>query len=261
MNKIKNTPTVLMYHGIIAHPASVPTDREVGAELYDLAVDKFQEQMSFLNENGFSVGRVGGENLGQPNVVITFDDGEENNIQYALPILSRYKFSAYFFVTVNRIGKKGYMNWEQLKELRDANMVIGSHSFNHVILTELKNVQIERELSDSKYVMERELKINIDDFSVPRGFCNEKILRMAQEAGYKRIFLSETLPYASDALILRTAVKSDWSLKRFEQALHGKVPLDEVGFNALKTAAKKVLGNGGYNTLRKGLLGHPSRQR
>lgn len=260
MKKLKTT-IVLMYHGIVTHSASIPSDREVGAELYDLAADKFQEQINFLSEQGFEIGRVSGAENVPPDVVLTFDDGEENNIQNALPVLARHKFPAYFFVTVNRIGKKGYMNWEQLKELRDANMIIGSHSLNHVVLTELKDTQLEREMIESKDILERQLKINIDDFSVPRGFCNARILKVGQDAGYKRIFVSESVPQGTGAAIPRLAVKSSWSLRRFEQALYGKVPLEEAGINFFKTAAKKLLGSSGYNAMRSGILKGSARKR
>ena len=246
----KSFPIVLMYHGVVAESSDIPPDREEGAGLYDLLAQRFSEQMEFLNQQNVEPGKI----------LITFDDGERNNIKRAFPILRQFGFSAYFFVTVNRIGKKGYMNWEELKELRDANMVIGSHGVNHVIMTGLKDKDIERELFQSKEVLERNLKVNVEDFSVSRGFYNEKILNTAQEVGYKQVFVSERNDQLSQQNVIgRVAVKAEWSLKRFEQAIRGEVPLEEAGVNVVNSLVKKSLGNTGYDKFRKIFLGQRSK--
>ena len=244
---------VFLYHGVIRDGSDVPPGREEGAELYDLNMARFEEHMESLAKQGVSVGTINGQQDLPPKVVITFDDGEENNFKNAFPILRRFNFPAYFFVTVSRIGKKGYMNWEHLKELRDVGMVVGSHGLNHLILTELKQKQLEEELAGSKDLLERHLKVNIKDFSVPRGFCSAKILEKAHEAGYTRIFVSEGKDVSAKG-ITRIAIKADWSLRRFEQALNGRTPIEEVGLNVVKSATKKVLGNTGYDNLRKTFL-------
>jgi peptidoglycan/xylan/chitin deacetylase (PgdA/CDA1 family) len=186
-------------------------------------------------------------------VIITFDDGEMNNFKNAFSILKQFGLGAYFFVTVSRIGKRGYMGWEELKELRDAGMTIGSHGLNHDILTTLKDRQIERELWDSKEILEHNLKVNIDYFSVPRGFYNKNIIETARRIGYKKVFVSVILQNSNEICLGRTAIRPNWSLARFEQALQGKIPLHETGIETAKNILKKTVRAEYYEKIR-GLL-------
>ena len=248
-------PIILMYHGVVSQDVAVPPDRETGAELYDLDVQKFQEQMQFVKEHGYPVQTLEErESLEEREIILTFDDGELNNFQKAFPILRDFNFPAYFFVTVNRIGKKGYMGWEELMELRDSGMVIGSHGLNHQILTGLSNKKVDQELTESKAILENHLKINVDNFSVPRGFYNLKIIELAQGAGYKRVFVSQLQNSADTFCLERVAVKGDWSLKRFELALERKTPPEEVLVNSSKNIIKNIIGGSGYDRLRNFLL-------
>lgn len=249
----------LMYHGIISGNAQVPPDREPGAELYDVVVEDFREQMEYLKNYNYLVttfDNSGKLNDPSKNVIITFDDGEMNNFKSALPVLKEFGYPAYFFVTVKRIGRPGYMGWEELKRLRDMGMVIGSHGLNHEILIDLNDKKLEQELAESKAILEQHLKINIEDFSVPRGFYNERILEKARQAGYRNIFVSGK---AKGQAISRVAVKGNWTVRRFDQALRGRVPVGEGVFNLAKGTVKRLLASGGYDRVRGGLLGIKNR--
>lgn len=251
-------PVVLMYHGIVSPESPAPLEREEGAHLYDVSRENFSSQMTCLTEEDFNVcGIDDAAAEGKRNIVITFDDGESNNIRNAFPVLRRLGFTAYFFIVAGRIGKKGYMNWEELKELRDANMVVGSHSLTHRILTELKDKDIEKELVESKLLLETHLKINIDCFSVPRGFYNQKTLDMAQKNGYKRIFVSDIHADAALGCTGRVAVRHDWTVGRFKQALEGKTPTHEVVSDSIKSSAKNILGTKNYNWIRSMFVKQP----
>ena len=245
-----------MYHGVIAGAATIVQARESGATLYDLAVEKFKAQMEYLKNNSYRVCKIDDLNNGKTkkDVVLTFDDGELSNSQVALPILVQNNFPAYFFITTRRIGQQGYMGWKELMYLRDAGMVVGSHGLTHEILTTLNMQQLKEELSDSKKILEKELKIKVEYFSVPRGFYNEKIIQLAKEAGYKKIFVSDLNNDHEDYCIGRVAVKNFWSMSRFKVALDGEIPILELFFNFLKNPIKKFLGGKSYDRFRRILL-------
>jgi peptidoglycan/xylan/chitin deacetylase (PgdA/CDA1 family) len=231
----------LMYHGITSPNFKSPPDREVGAGLYDVSVENFYAQLRWLKSSA-------------KKTTLTFDDGEMNNYEAAFPIIKELGFNAYFFIIVKRIGKNGYMGWKELKSLGQAGMIIGSHGLSHEILTNLKDSQIIEELIASKSCLERNLGIPVNTFSVPRGFCNDKIIQMAYEAGYTRIFISEKLKNTKAVCTPRVAVKTNWSLKRFQQALKNYVPKREIIGDAFKNTAKIILRESGYNFLRRILI-------
>ena len=248
-----HSPIVLMYHGVIADNSQIPPEREPGAELYDVELADFKEQMQFIKDHDYTVSHFDVSASAEGKVVLTFDDGEFNNFQNAYSILRPLNFSAYFFITVQRVGKNGYMGWEELKELRDTGMIIGSHGLTHALLTSLKEKQIEKELLESKALLERQLKINIEDFSVPRGFSNDDVIRLAKAAGYKRMFVSSRITKNSFC-IGRIPVKSHWGINRFVLALQGRVPFSEAVTDNVKGFLQKVLGGPGYDRLRRRIL-------
>ena len=244
-----------MYHGVIRSHTDVPSDREEGAQLYDLSSVKFQEQLEFLKREGYQAAVLDQQAaIGNQSIVLTFDDGERNNFTQAFTLLRQLNCSAYFFITVSRVGKPGYMNWEELKELRDAGMVVGSHGLNHNILVNQKDKVITKELRESKDILEYNLKVNVEDFSVSRGFYNQQILDAARNVGYKRIFVSDAPVSTSPECINRVAVKGDWSMQRFEQALHDQTPVNEQITNVSKNVLKGLLGGAGYDRVRNLLL-------
>ncbi len=252
--KATGKPIILMYHGTISGGAQIPADREPGAGLYDVAFEDFLEHIEYLKNYNYRVTTIGTEESLEKAVIITFDDGEMNNFQNAFPVLKESGYPAYFFVTVKRIGKSGYMGWEELRRIRDAGMMVGSHGLNHEILTDLTDKKLEEELEVSKMQLEQNLKIQIDDFSVPRGFYDERILAKAEAAGYKNIFVSGKAPSDRKNCFGRIAVRGSWSVRRFDQALLRRMPLSELVVSSLKSLTKRVMGAQGYDRLRTTLL-------
>lgn len=250
---MRNQPIVLMYHGIKENGPALPDGREEGAELYDVSLRNFKAQMRFLKSRQFAVTLLK-DILGKNSVILTFDDGELNNHTHALPVLQGLDFPAYFFVIAKRIGHDGYMGWKELKCLHNAGMVIGSHGLSHEILTPLKDTQIEEELQASKKYIERNLDITVNSLSIPRGFCNDKIIQMARAAGYADIFISERPKSLTMPCFARVAVKRNWSIQRFEQALAGKTPSNEKMFNLCKNGIKRLGGGTLYDWVRTVLL-------
>jgi peptidoglycan/xylan/chitin deacetylase (PgdA/CDA1 family) len=246
-----------MYHGILSNQSPVvPPNRGTGAEIYYISTDTFKAQMKWLKDNGYTPTLFDNTRvLLQPKpVIITFDDGEMNNYQEAMPVLNKFGWKAYFFIIIKRIGTEGYMSWKELKELHQAGMVIGSHGLTHEILTNLLDSQMEEELRASKQNLEINLGIPIDTISIPRGFCNDKVIETAYRLGYKTIFISERPAGLRSGCLSRIAVKSNWSLKRFDLALNGKVPLmDLVGAKSI-IILKFILRESGYNWLRSVLI-------
>lgn len=241
MNNI-SSPVVLMYHGIVSGTSPVlPPDRETGAQLYDISLDNFKAQMKWIDDNGYTPGK---------SLIITFDDGELNNFRDAFPVLKKFGWKAYFFIIVKRIGKNGYMGWKELKELHEAGMIIGSHGLSHEILTGLLDSQVEEELKASKKNLEINLGIPIDTVSIPRGFCNDKIIETAHSLGYKTVFISDKPAGLRSGCFSRIAIKSGWSLKRFDLALKGQTPLTEIIANEIKKFLKILLRGSGYNWVR-----------
>ena len=152
----------------------------------DLAEDKmglavtpetFYMHMKYLKENKFTIigllelaDRITGQSLlHEKSVVITFDDGYRSILTNALPILKEFGFSATLFVNIYFVERKlperlychnwETLNWDEVRKLYEAGMLIGSHAVTHKKLTELNDEELKRELADSKELIERNKKL------------------------------------------------------------------------------------------------------
>lgn len=154
--------------------------------------DNFDDQLSFLKKHKYNVVSMdklvdmikSGGSIPRNTVALTFDDGEVNNYEAALPILSRHGLTATFFVPSAKIGKKGRLNWEQLRQMVKSGMDIGSHTHNESYLPDLSEEEQKNEIFQSKEVLEKMLKVKINHFSYPVGGFNEKMKNWVKEAGY-----------------------------------------------------------------------------
>lgn len=230
--------SILMYHAI-----GDSHGHEPGAYMYTVSKQNFRQQMRHISRQLYPTHKI----------YITFDDGDISNYECALPVLKEAGLQAYFFVLVSKIGTSGYMNWDNLAELRKEGMIIGSHGMTHRILVELSTKDLEQELLESKRVLEKKLNCRIDYFSVPRGFCNDAVIRAAKKAGYRSIFTSQGEP--SDGFAFsRIAVRGDWDLKYFIQVLENGLSLKDRTKESVKLASKRILGAKHYDAIRSLLL-------
>jgi peptidoglycan/xylan/chitin deacetylase (PgdA/CDA1 family) len=250
MNKI------LIYHSVGEEGGS-----EVGAELYSVSLSRFKEQMEYVAKLGtvplqsLRVSPLRGQTLqiGGDSPLITFDDGYANNFTLAYPLIKKYEFKAYFFILVPKIGTDGYMSWEQIKEIKDAGMLIGSHGMIHEILTELSDKELDDEIFKSKSILEENLGQKIDYFSIPRGFYNRKIIEKAKQAGYQKVFTSN--PKDNDGFLCgRIAVKNNWSLEYFIRVVNKGLSFKDRAEESIKRSSRNILGNKNYDRIRKGIL-------
>ena len=82
------------------------------------------------------------------------------------------------------------MSWTQIRELGEAGMEIGAHTYSHPNLALAPSSRVAWELSQSKEVLEQELEQRIDSMAYPFGklrrHITDETLRLADEAGYKQ---------------------------------------------------------------------------
>ncbi|MDP3142515.1 MAG: polysaccharide deacetylase family protein [Candidatus Omnitrophota bacterium] len=157
----------------------------------------FAKQMEFIYRRGYKVislddyieQRQAGKRLIN-TVVITFDDGYEDNFTYAFPILKKYHFPATIFLVVNDLGKPRFLTLSQIKEMGKENIGFGSHTINHHYLPAVieDGVELKQQIFESKKILEQKIGRPIDYFCYPLGGHNEYIKKMVKDAGYKAAF-------------------------------------------------------------------------
>jgi peptidoglycan/xylan/chitin deacetylase (PgdA/CDA1 family) len=117
----RSNPMILMYHGVTAQPAGGLRNTE-GKHV---GVDRFAAQLRFLARyrrvlslTDFVDGVLAGRDM-RDAVTLTFDDGYENNVTCAAPVLSDCKLPASFFLATGYIGVDRWMWVDRLESALD----------------------------------------------------------------------------------------------------------------------------------------------
>ncbi len=230
-----NRLPVLNYHVVQVREGEYGGN--AGERAYFILKKKFRTHMEFLKKEKFSALKlVDLSNWSSANPValkktlLTFDDGHLSHYEHVMPLLSELEMSAVFFIPVGLVGGTGYMDWRQIQELASNGFDIGSHSLNHIPLTQLDGARLRAELTDSKKALEDRLGKAVESFSVPRGFYNARVQGAAREAGYGYVFTSRfglNLPKTDSLALLRMAVKVGTRDEEFMNWMNGDTGLKE----------------------------------
>lgn len=169
-----------------------------------ISPEEFEAQMQTLKDAGIEVisvedflaWRRGEKNIPIRSAVITIDDGYVSGYDVAWPILKKfdYPFAMYVYMDYISAGGKS-ITWEQLEEMRDAGVHIGSHSYTHASLKNRKGKTeeeyrafLKKELVESKQILEHRLGITVNTFVYPYGQYTEEARAVGKEAGYEALF-------------------------------------------------------------------------
>lgn len=202
---------ILMYHSINDNPVGEP----------DLSVKSadFDQQMKYLTDNGFTP--IGFNDLAsygryKKPIIITFDDGYEDNYKNAYPILKKYNIKATVFVVSSYINQPGYLTEKEMHDMADI-ISFQSHTVSHKPLSTLSAKQIETEMSVSKDRIFQITNKPVNVIAYPNGDFNASVLKTA--AKYYSYAVTTKFGYYNSASpkfkICRVAVSRFENLKRF----------------------------------------------
>lgn len=187
---------ILMYHQIDRPPLR-------GTPLRGLVVapGSFAWQMRMLHWLGFKglsmrdlAPYLSGQKKGKV-VGLTFDDGYQNNLMYALPILQRHGFTATCYGVSGMMGgsnewdhdkvqPKPLMTQAEWRTWLQAGMDVGSHTCTHARLTDLDADSARQEIVGSRQALEQMLGCEVRHFCYPYGRFDDTHALMVRDAGY-----------------------------------------------------------------------------
>jgi peptidoglycan/xylan/chitin deacetylase (PgdA/CDA1 family) len=186
---------------------------------YNVTAANFDAQLALLHRLGYQTVTIAeiaaalrGEGvLPRQPIAITFDDGWVEQYSVAFPLLQKYGMKATFYILSSYTTGGRYVTWEQLEEMRDAGMEIGSHTRKHANLIEVGAEDAGYEISGSKSVLEEKLDITVESIAYPYGLYSGNTITLTQQAGYRAAVALGTSVQHSQANL--------YVLRRFE--IHG----------------------------------------
>ncbi len=183
-----------MYHRLVAEKS--------GFDRFNLQVarEDFERQLIWLKRWGFTpvtFEDILQKPLPRKPVLLTFDDGYEDNYLNLFPLLQKYEVKAVVYVLGDRSVRRN--EWDipqgepELNLLSDAQALemsqsgwveFGAHSMTHQKLTEAAPDESRRQIFDAKKSLESLLGKPVVSFAYPYGYVNEEVKKTVSEAGY-----------------------------------------------------------------------------
>ena len=109
-------------------------------------------------------------------ILITIDDAFSSFYRIAWPYLQKEKIPFILFVSTEAVGKKGYMTWEEIKEVeKETYAYLGNHSHSHGYLVNLKKEDFIKDIEAANNIFIKNLGYNPIFFSYPFGEYSEFI--------------------------------------------------------------------------------------
>ena len=187
----------------------------------------------------------------RPGIILTFDDAQRTNYDFARPLLNQYGFSGWFFVPTEYLtipvseqmdrvrdeefrmrhryeDGRQWMTQAEVLALHREGHVIGSHTHTHreARLGDSRSV-VRREMLESRQQLDQLLGTTPDSFAWVRGMEVSYTNLTAQEiaaAGYQYAFLTMSAPVTATTHPLqlhRTNLDTRWGLPLLRLQLSG----------------------------------------
>ena len=159
----------------------------------NISIDIFKQHIeiiknsnyNFLNPNNFA--KQFKNTKSKKEILITIDDAFKSFYIEAWPFLKKNKIPFILFVSTKPIGKKGYMTWDEIKEIESHDFTfIGHHSHSHEYLIDVDSKEFILDIEKSNEIFLKELGYIPSLFSYPFG----------EYSSFMRDYISKNFKYA-----------------------------------------------------------------
>ena len=142
----------------------------------NVRMDVFIRQMEIIKSSGYDFYNPSMflKKFNQPKnkkkILITIDDGFKSFYNEAWPYLKENNIPFILFVSTEPVGKKGYMTWEEIKEIDQSKIgFIGHHSHTHEYLIDMSEKEFVNDIETATKIFKEKLGYIPPIFSYPFG--------------------------------------------------------------------------------------------
>ncbi|MDX1766263.1 MAG: polysaccharide deacetylase family protein, partial [Candidatus Saccharimonadales bacterium] len=142
----------------------------------EISVFHLISDVGYLITDNFAVEEYTPTGFNRGLITLTFDDGWEDNIFTAIPMMSEYEMLSNYFFATTYIENSYLSNAEEIiLEIERMGHEIGSHSVTHPDLTTLSSREVRRELRMSQRYLRGLVAGPVNYFATPFGAYNEAV--------------------------------------------------------------------------------------
>jgi len=198
--KKPNVP-VLVYHSI---------SNDIFSRNISLFVNPkdFENQIKWIVKNKYTTifaDKISDIQKYKKPVIITFDDGYEDNYNIVFPLVKKYNIKITIFVVTDGIGAEKKLTPNQIIEMYDSGLVsFQSHTKSHPNLLKINSQQLDIELRESRDKLFYLLNEYPTVIAYPFGKANATIVNSVKKyysCGYS--LLTRNISYTDDEYMIR----------------------------------------------------------
>ncbi|MEK7153641.1 MAG: polysaccharide deacetylase family protein, partial [Patescibacteria group bacterium] len=149
-----------------------------------VSVFMFLDQNGWLQSDDYSIEDYTPTDWNQPLLTLTFDDGHEDNVANALPLLTQYGFKSTQCFETGTLTADPTQAQTNVGAFFNAGHEICSHTVTHPMMTQISDGQLAEELSQSKTYLEGLIGQPVPDFASPYGDYDARVNNAIRAAGY-----------------------------------------------------------------------------
>jgi peptidoglycan/xylan/chitin deacetylase (PgdA/CDA1 family) len=154
-----------------------------------------------------------GAGLPEKPVLISFDDGCDEQFDITHQVLDPLRFKASFFIMTVSVNRPNYLKAEQIKQLSVEGHAIGLHTWDHHNVKQYQPIDWVTQVDKPKAQLEKIIGEPIQFFAYPFGLWNEAAIPALKNSGLQAAFQLSTVRDQNNPLytIRRIIVTGDAS--------------------------------------------------
>ncbi|UCC95032.1 MAG: glycosyltransferase [Candidatus Omnitrophota bacterium] len=197
----RNKPTVICYHRVVEDFCK---EKQHSLPGILVSKDSFIKQIQFfkryyrvISMEDFIESIEGKRKLPRYSLLVTFDDGYQDNYTIAYPLLRQFGFAATIFLATDFIDSgmspeweqesqnRKMLSWQEVTQMSKDSVYFGAHTQSHLLCPASHNERFRREIEESKKVIETRVNRKVEAFAWPKGAYIPEAIDYVKSAGYK----------------------------------------------------------------------------
>jgi len=174
----------------------------------NISSDIFKQQLEYLKENQINVISLGdiaqtlasGDSLPEHAVALCADDSYRSFYDVAMPLLRQYGYPVTLFVNTDAVGKKGYLGWDELKQLQKEGVEIENHTASHAYLVEADadesfpawRERIKQDIIKAQNAFELNMGTRPTLFAYTFGEYSDEVVELTKEIGFLAAYAQQS---------------------------------------------------------------------